>query len=1167
MNQIFFRILNMSIMAGLLSIVVILLRLLFKRVPKWIICLLWAIVALRLIIPFNIESPVSLMPEPIANGTYVQDIVGDEQSIENYTDQQADIPKHVVHPDPEHFSQEYQIVEPDISDTRPKTYSRWLKDHLWMIWAAGAGIMILYACFSFIRLKLRLRASVRVDDDGGHIKVYANDDIISPFLLGLIRPVIYVPSSLCTDKDSHAFRYVIKHEQAHVSRWDHIWKPLGFLLLSINWFNPILWVAYILLCRDIEAACDEKVIKDLAADELAYYSRTLLALSSPRHEIAACPVAFGETGTKSRIKAILNYKKPAFWIIIAAIVICIAAAVCLLTIRPGAKDASDKLMKMYLMETDTSSSIQPRISINAEEQSFVFNWNRQSGISYAEEGHYDIERDRIILHIEKQMATNILTKERINIPSSEMSILNCSIPEGYIEDRTGLSYAFSISDEHLRFIKGKSAPIPEWVDPEGASYESIPDKSLFKGVDVVGTYLIKDGISILDENSSEAKSTDLYVIFGNKYFDGAYAVGWTLARVPFVSDTTTRITSFLYKIEGSELIFAPDETRGNTNSPFSSPAEYSFNSDGSMLLRQWGEDTLLEPSALPWWATGEEYKYYYTEITNPYSADSKSDFSDKTISEIPSGNSIWKARSYSSALGIDIRPAFVFSDVDTAQGSGNFTMSYDPLSSYLSVGEAIISNDKIICSTDDHKYTYVLIINRDGPSISLIFDEAGSAVPDDFTQTIPDGTEFGFADEAGSESAWMFEADNNELLSVLDKQRFEYAGTLDERVESAVPVAVIGKRDVKLGVSPEDTAKFLYLAYENGDTGQAPGWRLIILQVGDPMMIGYANLDITNLKLKENNAGYTIDFVFGVDTGNSKLANGEAQSAFEKIIEKQDTLLHPVALLAARRGNGTDYSILCATGTADENSAICIIEIHEEPDGSCSVESLNRLDMNAYVISGYSQAEEFSAGSAETLPGSTDEALDFNWDTTDSEEMMRNMNNSHAFDVWRYMLTFLPEYSSDDADELLSVVINNGRYCLLEAIQKDTPGGIYFKEEDVKTLMTDIFHISPEAYDHALEQFFEVRSKWDNINYNNAYEEYLSTGLIHGVAAGMPTVGTRELIDSAEYKDGLWYISFHDYSEYEHQDMFSRNGTAVMERMHYNGEWIWTFYSLTRNGD
>ena len=391
MNSIFFRILNMSIMAGLLSIVVMLLRLLLKRVPKWTICLLWAIVGLRLLIPFNIESPVSLMPGQIANGTYVQGILVNEQKVdyssspqdalsEKTVYQDAETPAvyldtetnavyldtetnlvyqdtetNVAYQDAETQSQSNPEIHSEVSKTAHLSAADWLKAHLWMIWAAGLVIMLLYALFSFFRLKLKLKTSIRVEDTGGHIRVYANDDIVSPFLLGIIRPIIYVPSSLYADKDSSAFRYVLEHERAHISRGDHIWKPLGFLLLSINWFNPLLWLSYILLCRDIEAACDEKVIKDLTPDERSDYSRTLLAFSSPRREIAACPVAFGENGTKNRIKAVLKYKKPALWTVITAIVICIAAAVCLLTIR---SEGNNEEADAAISPTDEFSAIE-----------------------------------------------------------------------------------------------------------------------------------------------------------------------------------------------------------------------------------------------------------------------------------------------------------------------------------------------------------------------------------------------------------------------------------------------------------------------------------------------------------------------------------------------------------------------------------------------------------------------------------------------------------------------------------------------------------------------------------------------------------------------------------------------------------------------------------------
>ena len=201
------------------------------------------------------------------------------------------------------------------------------------VWLIGVVGMLLYALISFLRLRHRVRASVLLEKG-----VYVCDDISDPFILGLIRPRICLPSGM----DEQTRAYVLSHECAHLKRFDHIWKPLGFLLLSVYWFNPLLWLAYVLLCRDIELACDEKVVKELDDAGKAAYSEALVTASVSRRSIAACPLAFGETGVKSRVKSVLNYKKPAFWIILVAILACIAVAICFLTMpKKNQPDAAE----------------------------------------------------------------------------------------------------------------------------------------------------------------------------------------------------------------------------------------------------------------------------------------------------------------------------------------------------------------------------------------------------------------------------------------------------------------------------------------------------------------------------------------------------------------------------------------------------------------------------------------------------------------------------------------------------------------------------------------------------------------------------------------------------------------------------------------------------------
>ncbi len=315
MNGIFFKILNMALTASWLIIAVAVVRMLIKKAPRWISCLLWALVLLRLVLPFSFESRLSLVPSV---GT-----VG----YETVTQSSGEVPSEGAAPFIVTVGGE-QASAPAVSDpdapekNRNGDFLKALISAAPFVWVGGAALMLAYALFSYARLKRKVAASVPAGAG-----VMACDDIGSPFILGIIKPKIYVPSSM----SGRPLELVTEHEKAHIKRLDHLWKPLGYLALTVYWLDPLCWLAYILFCRDIEAACDEKVVRDMDKEGVAEYSRTLLDFSAPKKTVSACPLAFGEVGVKQRIKRILNYKKPAFWIIAAAILLCAAVAVCFLT--------------------------------------------------------------------------------------------------------------------------------------------------------------------------------------------------------------------------------------------------------------------------------------------------------------------------------------------------------------------------------------------------------------------------------------------------------------------------------------------------------------------------------------------------------------------------------------------------------------------------------------------------------------------------------------------------------------------------------------------------------------------------------------------------------------------------------------------------------------------
>ena len=300
-------VLNASIAASWLILAVIALRLLLRRAPRWTHVALWGIVALRLLMPFSVESAFSLIPS-------VETVSTEMLRYESVRQSEAawlEIVTNPVFPEP---------VSVELS--RNVGSFQWDLAFMNLIWWAGMAVMALYALASYGLLHRRVRTAVRLRDN-----LYQSEHIDSPFVLGILRPRIYLPYHV-QERD---MVHVIAHEKTHIRRKDHWWKPLGFLLLTIHWFNPLMWAAYVLLCRDIELACDERVIRDLGRDQRADYSQALLNCSVSRKTIAACPLAFGEAGVKERVNNVLNYRKPAFWVVLTAVILCVVVAVCFLT--------------------------------------------------------------------------------------------------------------------------------------------------------------------------------------------------------------------------------------------------------------------------------------------------------------------------------------------------------------------------------------------------------------------------------------------------------------------------------------------------------------------------------------------------------------------------------------------------------------------------------------------------------------------------------------------------------------------------------------------------------------------------------------------------------------------------------------------------------------------
>ena len=308
MNELFLKIINMSISASWLVLAVLILRFVLKKAPKWINVLLWGIVAIRLICPFSFESPLSLIPSaetiPLNIGMDSTPTINSGISAIN----------NAVNPIISQFNTPMAGAS-----INPLQITIGIYEYIWIF---GMIALALYTAISYWRLHRKVDTAVRYKDN-----IFQSENVSSPFVFGIIKPRIYLPFKM----NGQDLEHVVAHEHAHIRRKDHWWKPFGFLLLTIHWFNPLMWMAYVLLCRDIELACDEKVIKELGNEQRGDYTQALVACSVNRRMIAACPLTFGEVGVKERVKSVMNYKKPALWVIIIAVIVCVGVAVCFLT--------------------------------------------------------------------------------------------------------------------------------------------------------------------------------------------------------------------------------------------------------------------------------------------------------------------------------------------------------------------------------------------------------------------------------------------------------------------------------------------------------------------------------------------------------------------------------------------------------------------------------------------------------------------------------------------------------------------------------------------------------------------------------------------------------------------------------------------------------------------
>ena len=363
MDKLFITIVNNGLVASWIILAVIVLRKLLNRIPKWVNCLLWGLVAIRLAVPFSIESIFSLIPS-------AKPVPAD---IEYAKIPKIDSGMHAVNTVINPVLENHFAVK-EIASVNPIQVIIFITSYIWLIGVIG---LLIYAFVSFIMLKRQVKNAQAIDKG-----IFRSGTIDSPFILGFVKPSIYIPDYL----DDEAYICVTEHEKAHIKRGDFIWKPFGFLILSVYWFNPLCWFAYIMLCKDIEYACDEKVTKDKDKNWKATYCQVLLDCSSKRKMIAACPVAFGEVSVKDRIKFVIRYKKPTFWMIVLAFVACIVVGICFLT-NPKTTEISDDII-------DAGSDI--ALEETAEKESHTTHLTEQAA-DFAPTDIYSVNQIDVIL--------------------------------------------------------------------------------------------------------------------------------------------------------------------------------------------------------------------------------------------------------------------------------------------------------------------------------------------------------------------------------------------------------------------------------------------------------------------------------------------------------------------------------------------------------------------------------------------------------------------------------------------------------------------------------------------------------------------------------------------------------------------------------------------------
>lgn len=720
----FISIINASIAAVWLILAVLILRAVLRKVPRWTICLLWGLVGLRLLMPFSVKSIFSLIPS-------TQTL---PSTIEYDTIPQINSGVPLLN----------DSINPILADNFAATpqYSANPMQILLaiggMIWTLGMLVMVLYLAVSFIVLRIKMNTATLLRDN-----IYQSERVQSPFVMGIIRPRIYIPYGMDEKTQSH----VLAHEQAHIRKGDNIIKPAAFLVLTLHWFNPFVWLAYILLCRDIEVACDQRVIRSLSSAERKEYSRALVTAGSDRRALSACPLAFGEVGIKARVKSVLSYKKPALWVIIAAVAVCAVTALCFLT------DPVERPVSIF--------------GKNYAETRLIYQSPYLSSIGKpSREYHFTADERAVLLADDGEQNLGRLTSMELTRQNFEEMFFQWSSD---VED--GL-WPGGISPVQLRRENSRA-----WYLTSGSDMICVLLQNSGEVYIAYGHYASAEELGksefyrvFLMEEMSMEKPSDLDAALNKAAIDrnkGGYLSGQFRCSAHTILGTeceqssgdTRRLTAYaIVRYEEFSLVDGVPEGVSGSSCPVA--VTFDISSGGEYTLVEYWEPedgtlyagSLKEkfPSNIPWNTEigraerqNECLRQACEYFDVPMPDLSKVNDEDTVPTTATAVNTGAKSAAYTYKSKFDI-----FGDCTlTLSGDGTAVLSFGYLSSYVAHGTYKIDADTLLLTTDDgFGNEYVFRISGDG----YVFDAENSAVvpkfkpsaESDAVYSLPNGAQF-----------------------------------------------------------------------------------------------------------------------------------------------------------------------------------------------------------------------------------------------------------------------------------------------------------------------------------------------------------------------------------------------------------------------------------------